>query len=898
MSLLVTLNGATYIIPQTNEVGWGSNLDDYFVAIAAGVLQKTGGSFTLSAETDFGSSFGLKSLYYKSRSANIAATGILRLANNSDAVSWRNAGNSADLALTVNASNQLCFNGTPIESNALTSAHILVGNASNVATDVAMSGDIAIDNTGATTIQPGVVTSAKIAATTIVNSNISASAAIAYSKLALSNSILNADINSAAAIAVTKLANGTANQVLGSNAAGNSNEFKTLTATANQVSVTHGVGTVTFGTPQDIATGSAVQFGSLALGAALDASSILSLTSTSKGFLPPRMTTTQRNAISSPTDGLVVFDTSLAQLFLRTGGVWTPLSVGGGSGTVASGTQYQMAYYAANGTTVSGLGNLVTDVSGNINVTGQTSPNLYVSSTSVSGVQGRFLASGTTAMYIQTQSNHPLYFTTNNGVNALTIETNKDVTVPNGHLLLSNGATGAGNLAWSFISDTDTGMYRGGANDIIIQVGGVDQLELSTTKAIFNGVILAPDGTLANPSHSFGSEQGTGLRRRTSNTLTSTVGGTDQTECTLGGFESFNNALFDKWISASGGSSIAGAVSKAIVNITDSQEVGTALNIAHSQLIISPTTGGDAGWLFLAKEDAHGGQWGNQAGVKLFTGSNTQASTTYTSKDTTARFFVMSPDPFGADNMPIPGTQFTISGTTYTIRAYRPANSRLFVYEDNTAAASSGTLSNIKYASTGLNLDSTQKLTYNDLGNGINWVRATYDTYAWQQSASGFQLKNVTDSRTEIQCDQAGGVAIHGVVDNSTAAAGFVGEVIQSSVTSVSIPTTANQNDITSISLTAGTWLVTAQCYLTNGTGTTNVTAGISTTSGNSTTGLTQGNNWMIGGVNAGPGVGGATVANYLVTLSSTTTHYLKGAASFTSPTPFISGRLTAVRIR
>lgn len=35
-------------------------------------------------------------------------------------------------------------------SNALTSAHIFVGNGSNVATDVAMSGDISISNTGAT----------------------------------------------------------------------------------------------------------------------------------------------------------------------------------------------------------------------------------------------------------------------------------------------------------------------------------------------------------------------------------------------------------------------------------------------------------------------------------------------------------------------------------------------------------------------------------------------------------------------------------------------------------------------------------------------------------------------------------------------------------------------------
>jgi hypothetical protein len=49
----------------------------------------------------------------------------------------------------------------------LTSANILVGNGSNIATAVAMSGDIAISNTGATTIQNDAVTTAKI-----LNSNV------------------------------------------------------------------------------------------------------------------------------------------------------------------------------------------------------------------------------------------------------------------------------------------------------------------------------------------------------------------------------------------------------------------------------------------------------------------------------------------------------------------------------------------------------------------------------------------------------------------------------------------------------------------------------------------------------------------------------------------------------
>lgn len=45
---------------------------------------------------------------------------------------------------------------SPAGGAALTNTHILVGNGSNVATDVAMSGDVTIANTGATTIKTSV----------------------------------------------------------------------------------------------------------------------------------------------------------------------------------------------------------------------------------------------------------------------------------------------------------------------------------------------------------------------------------------------------------------------------------------------------------------------------------------------------------------------------------------------------------------------------------------------------------------------------------------------------------------------------------------------------------------------------------------------------------------------
>jgi len=56
-----------------------------------------------------------------------------------------------------------------------------------------------------------------------------------------------------------------------------------------------------------------------------DASSILDLTSTSRGFLAPRMTTTQRDAITSPATGLLVYNTTTAQYNFYNGSSWAQI---------------------------------------------------------------------------------------------------------------------------------------------------------------------------------------------------------------------------------------------------------------------------------------------------------------------------------------------------------------------------------------------------------------------------------------------------------------------------------------------------------------------------------------------------------------------------------------------
>lgn len=60
-------------------------------------------------------------------------------------------------------------------------------------------------------------------------------------------------------------------------------------------------------------------------GSAPDASAALDITSTTKGFLPPRMTATQRNAIASPTSGLIIYNYTTNKLQVYAAGSWVDL---------------------------------------------------------------------------------------------------------------------------------------------------------------------------------------------------------------------------------------------------------------------------------------------------------------------------------------------------------------------------------------------------------------------------------------------------------------------------------------------------------------------------------------------------------------------------------------------
>ncbi len=100
MSIALTINGTTYAYPETNDQKWGPDATQWAQAVTSGMLQKAGGLFQLLAEVDLGTTYGIKSVYFKSRTTNPADAGQIRLAN-ADTIKFRNSGGGGNIAFGV-----------------------------------------------------------------------------------------------------------------------------------------------------------------------------------------------------------------------------------------------------------------------------------------------------------------------------------------------------------------------------------------------------------------------------------------------------------------------------------------------------------------------------------------------------------------------------------------------------------------------------------------------------------------------------------------------------------------------------------------------------------------------------------------------------------------------------
>lgn len=143
MAIPLTVNGAVFEYPVDFDENWGVDATGWAQAMTVGTLQMAGGSFPLTANVNFGASFGLLSQYFSTRSANPATTGTVRLSSADAGIAWRNAANSANLVLTTNASNQLLYNGNPIASSSGGAVTSIIGTANQI-TASSPTGDVTL----------------------------------------------------------------------------------------------------------------------------------------------------------------------------------------------------------------------------------------------------------------------------------------------------------------------------------------------------------------------------------------------------------------------------------------------------------------------------------------------------------------------------------------------------------------------------------------------------------------------------------------------------------------------------------------------------------------------------------------------------------------------------------
>lgn len=145
-----------------------------------------------------------------------------------------------------------------------------------------------------------------------------------------------------------------------------------------------------------------------------------------------------------------------------------------------------------------------------------------------------------------------------------------------------------------------------------------------------------------------------------------------------------------------------------------------------------------------------------------------------------------------------------------------------------------------------------------------------------------------------------------GTATNDNASTGYIGEHISSSVADITMGATAAYFDITSITLSAGDWDISGIARFTRNAATytdVDLRLGISTSSGTSFSDVLFGNNATRVRHETGTQLSWAndssSIPSYRVSLSSSTTYYLKGyPGSYSAGSPAVSGRISARRVR
>jgi len=426
--------------------------------------------------------------FFKSSAANTAASSTFR-APNGGGLAIRNFGNSADLVITTDASNNLLYNGLVVSTSAAGVLGVAGGGTGLSSFD---SGDLMYASGASTLAKLGIsgtsnmtlVSNGSVPAWSLLaNANISGSAAVAYSKLNLVGSIVNADVSGSAAVAYSKLS--LVGSIVNADVSGSA---------AVAYSKLNLVGSIV---NADVAAGAAIAYSKLnlvgsivnadvAVGAAIAVNKIAAVTanrvllSDASGFVTPSSVTNTTLAFLDPTSSIQTqLDGKQA-----TGSYITALTgdvTAAGPGSVAGTVAFVGGYSAANVAAGATLANAATDANTISAIVKRNGSGNFSAGTITANLTGN--ASGTAATFTGSLTGD---------VTSTAMATSIASSVVTGKLI-TGYASGAGTVA-----GTDTILQA------INKLNGNALLLAPLASPTFTGTVTMPSGSVTSSAWTTG----------------------------------------------------------------------------------------------------------------------------------------------------------------------------------------------------------------------------------------------------------------------------------------------------------------------------------------------------------------------------------------------------------
>ena len=273
---------------------------------------------------------------------------------------------------TVNAGN---LNGTILNSSVTESSLTSVGTLANLTVTNPIVGSVT-GNAATATIAGNITATSNTTLTTL--SNLTGVGTLA--NLTVTNPIVGSVTGNAATATIAGNITATSNT--------------TLTTLSNLTSV----GTIT-----SLTTGSITNSGKVIVGATSPASesAVLEASSTSQGFLPPRMTYAQRNLISNPANGLIIFCSDCGLYgepqYYDGNNNWRKFDLSLGSGTGTLNLVIDALFSTSNGTSGPLRGQSFT-------TTSNPGRLIKIVTNAIGGVSGTQLTNGIAQSYLRIRS--------------------------------------------------------------------------------------------------------------------------------------------------------------------------------------------------------------------------------------------------------------------------------------------------------------------------------------------------------------------------------------------------------------------------------------------------------------------------------------------------------------